>query len=310
VALAERRGVAQGGGVLARRDALRLLAGLGLLSACAHRRQRSTYGERRAAHATALGRDGPSPGRWRERPPPEGATEIRYRSDAGELLAYCALPAGASAAAPVPALIYFHGEFSLVPADFERVRPFLDAGFAVLTPSLRGENGNPGRFELLYGEVDDGVAALRWLGDQPAIDRSRIFALGHSVGGALSALLSLRRDAPLVATASAGGIYVPETFVRWSRSPEQRDLIRFDPADVDERELRSPLPHVADILRPHVAYVGDGDPWILRNAEAVAEAAGAVGSPFTVEVVPGDHGAMIRPAVTAYLAAIVGGRWG
>ncbi|MEZ4379808.1 MAG: CocE/NonD family hydrolase [Nannocystaceae bacterium] len=295
--------------MLARRDALRLLLALGLLPGCAHRQRRASYAERRAAHATALRLRGPSPGRWRERPPPAGAVEIRYPSEVGDLLAYFALPEGTHAPGSLPALVYFHGEFSLVPADFARVRPFVDAGFAVLTPSLRGENGNPGAFELLYGEVDDGVAALRWLCAQPAVDPTRIFALGHSVGGALSALLSAREDAPLAATASAGGIYVPETFVRWGRDPAQSELIRFDPADVDERELRSLLPHVADMVRPHVAYVGDDDRPIVRNAEVVAAAARAVGSPFTVDVVAGDHGSMIHPAVAAYRDVIVSGRW-
>ncbi len=216
-------------------------------------------------------------------------------------MAYYGAPTGEGRA---PALVYFHGEFSLRPSDFDRVRPFLDAGYAVLAPSLRGENGNPGRMELLYGELEDARAAIRWLIAQPGIDAERVFSLGHSIGGGLSALLSLDPEVPLVATASAGGIYVPETFVRWARSAKQAELIRFDPSDREERELRSLAPHVEQMVRPHIAYVGDGDPWIMRNAEAVRDAAAGHHELFELQIVAGDHGAMIGPAVAEYLARV------
>ena len=295
--------------MVVRREFFGALAGLGVGvlagAGCAHRPgARSSFVERRAAHRTALTRDAPSTGRWRsDQEPPAGAQAIRYPSADGELLAYYTAPMTGEGA-KAPALVYFHGEFSLRPSDFDKVRPFVDAGFAVLTPSLRGENGNPGRMELLYGELDDAKAAIRWLIDQPGVDGSRVFSLGHSIGGGLSALLSLDPQVPLVATASAGGIYVPETFVRWGRNPKQSELVRFDPGDREERELRSLGPHVAEMARPHIAYVGDEDPWIMRNAEAVRDAAAEHHRLFELEVVAGDHGAMIRPAVAKYLGRV------
>jgi len=290
--------------MIERRGVLKGLAGagIGLGLACAHSGAPSasrSFVQRRAGHRTVLEREGPSPGKWRERQPPEGAEAVHYPSEVGPLLAYYAAPDVSKG--PAAALVYFHGEFSLHPADFDRVRPFVDAGFAVMTPSLRGENGNPGRFELLYGELDDARAAITWLLDQEGVDASRVFALGHSVGGALSALLSLDARTPLVSTASAGGIYVPETFVRWRANPKQSNLVRFDPSIADERELRALGPHVAQMARPHIAYVGDADRAILRNARTVAAAATEHHTRFSVEVVPGDHGSMIEPAVAAYL---------
>ncbi len=301
--------------MFARRDFLAALAGLGTglssVMGCAHRQGGSpasgpSFVARRAEHQTLLSRDAPSTGRWRaDAEPPAGAEAIRYPSEDGDLLAYYGAPRGEGAGERgAPALVYFHGEFSLRPSDFDKVRAFLDAGFAVLTPSLRGENGNPGRMELLYGELADARAAIRWLIAQPGIDGERVFSLGHSIGGGLSALLSLDPEVPLVATASAGGIYVPETFVRWGRNSKQSELIRFDPGDREERELRCLGPHVADMLRPHIAYVGDGDPWIMRNAEAVRDAAAEHHELFDLQVVAGDHGAMIRPAVTEYLGRV------
>jgi dienelactone hydrolase len=258
-----------------------------------------SFRERRAGHVTQLRRRAPSPGKWKVEVPPSDVTELRYTSQGRELLAWYAAPAGASRA---PALVYFHGEFSFARWDFEQVRPFLTAGFCVLTPSLRGENGNPGDFELLHGEVEDACAAVRWLAARPEVDASRIYTLGHSVGGGLSDLLALQADLPVACTASVGGIYTPATFGRWAQDADTADLVRFDPTDRDETELRVLGPHLAEMQRPHRAYVGLGDTSILRNARALAERAGPLAAPFTLTTVPGDHAGSLQPGIAAYLA--------
>jgi dienelactone hydrolase len=248
---------------------------------------------RRGAHF----RRGPAPSAWKPETPPGDVRELRYTSDGRELLAWYAAPAGARAA---PALVYFHGEFSFAAWDFEQVRPFLAAGFAVMTPTLRGENGNPGDFELLRGEVDDACAAVRWLASQPEVDRTRLYSVGHSVGGGLSALLSLVPDLPLARTASVGGIYTPRTFVRWASSPDTAPLVRFDPALADEGELRALGANLEDMQRPHRAFVGLGDEAILDNARALAARARL--APFTLTTVEGDHARSLQPALRAWLA--------
>lgn len=258
---------------------------------------------RRARHVTRLLRRGPSPGRWKPQRVPAGARELRYPAPGGELLAWFAAPAGGG---PAPTLVYFHGEFSLATWDFEQVRPFLDAGFAVMTPSLRGENGNPGDFELLRGELDDACAAVRWAAGQPGVDASRIYTLGHSVGGGLSALLALVPGLPLAATGSVDGIYTTATFGRWARDADTRDLVRFDPEDRDEVELRVFGEHLGELVRPHRAIVGSEDTSILANARALAGRAAAIGAPFTLEVVPGDHTTSLQPGIRAYLAGLRG----
>ncbi|MCA9706644.1 MAG: prolyl oligopeptidase family serine peptidase [Myxococcales bacterium] len=256
--------------------------------------------ERRAAHQTQLRHDGPSPGKYEPGVVPEGATEVHYPSGSHELLAWLALPP--EAPQPVPGLVYFHGAFSLVPEDFEAVRPFVDAGFAVLTPALRGENGNPGRLELLYGELDDAVAATRWLAEHPAVDGARLYAIGHSVGGGVAALVALHPEAPLRLTASVGGLYVPETFQRWSRSKANAALVRFDPFDASEGTLRTLGPNVRDLARPHLAYMGEQDEWFHPNAEAIAAEAARWGAPLEVIMVPGDHMSSLGPALERFLA--------
>jgi len=260
------------------------------------------FRERRAAHVTRLRRHGPSPGSWKPLVAPPGVTELHYPAEGRSLLAWYAAPPGQARG---PALLYFHGEFSFTAWDFAQVRPFLAAGFCVLTPSLRGENGNPGDFELLHGELQDACAALRWLAARPEVDASRIYTLGHSVGGGLSALLALPGDLPIACTASVGGIYTTATFARWAQDADTADLVRFDPNDRDERELRVLGPHLAEMQRPHRAYVGLEDIAILGNARALVERAS---SRFTLTTVPGDHASSLQPAIAAYLADILAGR--
>jgi len=261
-------------------------------------RRRRSYLERRAAHVTKLHKHGPSPGKWRPQPVPAGVTELRYEASGRSLLAWFAAPQVPDRA---PALIYFHGEFSFAAWDFLQVRPFLEAGYCVMTPTLRGENGDSGDFELLYGEVEDARAAVRWLAARPEVDASRIYTLGHSVGGGLSALLALQADLPVVCTASIGGIYTPATFSKWARDADTRDLVRFDPEDRDEVELRVMGPHLAELKRPHRAYVGAGDGGILDNARALAQRAPVVHAQYTLTEVPGDHAGSLASGISAYL---------
>lgn len=256
--------------------------------------------ERRAAHTTQLRRDAPSTGRFEPGVVPEGATEVHYRSGEHELLAWLALPE--APAGPVPGLVYFHGAFSLVADDLEAVRPFVDAGFAVLTPALRGENGNPGRLELLYGEVDDAVAATRWFADRPEVDAEHVYAVGHSIGGGIAALVALHPEAPLRLSGSVGGLYVPETFQRWSRSKANASLVRFDPFDPVEGALRTLGPNVRDLAHPHHAYIGEEDRWFHPNAAAVEAEAQRWSAPLTVVMVPGDHMSCLAPALEQFLA--------
>lgn len=263
-----------------------------------------SWARRKAAYATRLTERGPSPGKWEPQTPPEGVREVRYASGGRELLAWYAAPAGVSRA---PGLVYFHGEFSFAAWDFEQVRPFLAAGFAVMTPALRGENGNPGDFELLFGEVDDGAAAVRWLAGQPEVDASRIYTLGHSVGGGLSGLLSLVPEVPIKETASVGGVYTTRTFGRWASGGDTKKLVRFDPTVKEEVELRVLGANLGDMVRPHRAYVGLGDEAILENARAAAAAAAERGAPFTLTTVAGDHEKSLQPAIAAYLRDLTGG---
>src|SRR5260221_9437202 len=94
------------------------------------------YLEMRRAHATVLTEKGPAPENASARPPPDGVQLIRYASGDLTLKAWFALPAKAPAD-DVPAIVFFHGGFALGEDDLKECKPFLDAGYAVLLPSLR-----------------------------------------------------------------------------------------------------------------------------------------------------------------------------
>lgn len=236
---------------------------------------------------------------------PTDVQVITYRSlpDDLALAAWYSRPSGLG---PHPAIVYFHGDFTFEADDHTQLRRFVEAGYAVMTPTLRGENGNPGELELLWGEVEDAAAAVRWVAARPEVDDTRIYALGHSIGGGIAALLSLDAALPLRATASIGGIYVPETFVRWSKMKQQRALVRFDVGRRSELELRTLGPQLAYMRCSHVAFVGREDPWFIDNTRAVAHRADALGAPFRGQLVAGDHMGSREPGLEAFASEVLG----
>jgi hypothetical protein len=262
---------------------------------------RAPYLARRHAHATRLRERGPSPASYEDVDPPPGVVRVTYRSGELDLAAWFAAPLGGSRAIPAPGLVYFHGDFAFGPDDFEQLRRFHEAGFAVMAPMLRGENGNPGDFELLWGEIDDARAAVSWLADSGYVDRHRIHAFGHSIGGGVVAMLTLYGELPLRLTGSCGGIYMPETFGRWAASQRNAELVRFDAADPNETELRVLGPNLPWMVHRHIAYVGEGDPWFVRNAGQLEQQAWALGKPFERVIVPGDHMSSLPVALDAFL---------
>lgn len=227
----------------------------------------------------------------------ESVQQILYESNGVELKAWLALPEN-PISEPMPALVYLHRGFAASPYSLEVAQPFLEAGFAVFVPSYRGENGNPGNFELFYGEVDDVRAAIRWLAKQDNIDTTRIYTFGHSVGGGMSALLSLWNDIPVQFTGSSGGLYTRDVFDSWS------NIVPFDVNDETERGLRLLFMNIEHMQIPHIAYLGRDDS-LTNAAETAIQEADKHDTPLTIEIIRGDHFTSLSPAVDLFLETII-----
>lgn len=253
-----------------------------------------SYLERLGTFKSHLTRRGPAPQPYRNDQSPPGVQEITYPSGSLQLKAWVAFPDGASAAARVPGVVYFHGGYAFGPGDFKDARPFLEAGFALMCPTLRGENGNPGSFEMYLGEVDDAKAALAWFAAQDRVDASRVYTFGHSAGGIISALLSLH-DVPVRHGGSSGGLYGPSLF------DYTKDDVPFLLNDPREREVRVLVGNVRWMKRKHHAFVGNGDR--LQDVMA-ARREMTPGSLLQVVPLPGDHHSSLAPAVKAYVERI------
>jgi acetyl esterase/lipase len=269
-------------------------------SACDHHAPQQTeersYLDRLASFHTKLLRHGPAPQAYQDEALPSGIQEILYPSGSLRLRAWAMFPKGASPAQKVPGVVYLHGGFAFGVDDLVDALPFLKAGYAVLIPSLRGENGNPGVHELYLGEVDDAKAAIRWLAAQPSVDASRLYTFGHSAGGIVSALLSLHEDVPIRYGGSAGGLYGTSLF---DANPER---IPFDSRNPEERRMRVLIGNVRWMRRAHYAYVGAEDRW-----QQVTEGRREAASPprlLTITVEPGNHLTSLAPSIEAFLRVL------
>ncbi len=255
-----------------------------------------TYLQRLQALRTNLTYYGPAPPDWSDEPRPADVEEVSYESGGLRLKAWLyGLDADPKTAQP--ALVYFHGGFASDYGECKSTSLFATAGFVVLCPLLRGENGNPGNYELFMGEIDDASAAIRWLAAQPYVDNKHIYAFGHSIGGGVAALLSLRENLPLRHSGSSGGLYWPGFF-----SP---DFTPFDTSNREEVKLRLLLGNIRYMQRPHYAYIGSED---MNFDYAVAQAnreIRAKPSMLNIQRVPGDHFSSLEPALRDYLKTIM-----
>ena len=110
-----------------------------------------------------------------------------YAGPLGDMAALLRVPKGEG---PFPAIICLSGgdDSNWIPNPASP--DYSGDGIVTMFPALRGANGNPGRPEELYGEVDDVLGAIDFLKQHESVDPDRIFLAGHSVGGTLALLVA------------------------------------------------------------------------------------------------------------------------
>jgi len=201
-----------------------------------------------------------------------------------------------------PAVVYLHGGFALRSSELKFTRSFANAGFIVLAPSWRGENGNPGYFECFFGEVRDAKAAIRWLANQDYVDRERIYVFGWSVGGGIALNLALHDDIPVRLSGSSAGLYDLDLIKSWAT---EDDFIRFPYNYQDEREnyYRLPLYHLQDMVRPHHSYIATDDRYTLYR-ETYEELYPNGDTSLRLIELPGNHVDSVPQAVHEFIRII------
>jgi dienelactone hydrolase len=230
---------------------------------------------------------------------------IRYKSPAGNLVAYLSVPKDTK---KHPAVIWAHGGYGGIGAyhctpqpaeDDQTPKAFKDAGFVVMMPTWRGENDNLGRFEMFYGEIDDALAAIDYVSKLPSVDPSRIYIVGHSTGGTVTLLTALS-STKLRAAFSLGGC--PDVAYLPVIDPKGHPAA-WDPAkNQEEGRLRSAINFVETLKTP-MWYFEGSESWYSQSSLQMDRKGQAAEAPFHAFLMDGaDHCNLVRP-VTQLLAA-------
>lgn len=196
------------------------------------------------------------------------------------------------------AVVYLHGGFALGASDIADCESLINEAYIVLAPSYRAENGNDGNFELFMGEVDDAKAAIKWLAKQTYVDTSRIYVIGHSIGGGIASMLSLQKDLPVKYTASIGGLYNGE-FKGWEQ------IVPFDINNPTEKKMRVLVENIWFMNLPHIAFFGAQDSTFTPDLDYYGQL--IKGTKLRIEKVRGNHLESLQPAINRFITLVKAG---
>jgi acetyl esterase/lipase len=228
-----------------------------------------------------------------EQPYSKGFLSIRYRSPAGELSAY--LTPDPKDSKRHPAIVWAHSFSGGIGSMFWQhnqdghdltARAFRDKGIVMMCPSWRGENENPGRIELHFGEVDDFLAAIAHVKKLPYVDPNRVYIGGHDAGGTLTLLAACASD-QFQAAFSLGGMLDGTAMLK--RLPSNQ--LPFNPDSTRELWLRSPLRYASFIRRPVFYFEAKGS----FEQVAATRMEQRAGSYFQAFQIGGTHFDIVAP---------------
>ncbi len=254
--------------------------------------QSADYAEARGEFQTRLLKSRPAPTTAGAVRPPHGVSEATYRSGDLALKAWVWAPDD-SGNEKHPAVVFLHGGWAFDTDDWEAARPFRDAGFAVMAPMLRGENGQPGTFSMFYDEVADVIDAADFFALQPFVDPTHLFVAGRGTGGTLAMLSALACNRFRAAASFSGS---PDQ-VLFAQQPGMQELVPFDTADIREFRLRSPVAYATSFKCPARLYHGSRESSLEAPTQRTALLAREKGLDVEAVAVPGDDRAALLTAV-------------
>ena len=251
--------------------------------------QNEDYALTRRGFRTRLVREGPAPQREVfALSAPDYADEVEYPSGGLRLKAW--LAGAGDTTQKLPAVLFLHGGFEFGAADWDMAVPYWQAGFVLMAPMLRGENGQQGTFSFLYDEVDDVLAAAAYLATLPAVDSTQIFLAGHSAGATLT-LLAIEASGRFRAAAAFDGSPDQQLLYHGSATkPGTHREVVFDPADARELAVRSPLAFVRSVKSAvRLYYSQEAAPIAAKPSRRFAELARSEGMDVAAVGVRGSH---------------------
>jgi dipeptidyl aminopeptidase/acylaminoacyl peptidase len=244
------------------------------------------FGAARSHFKTNILRRGPPPAEWDDLITPPGAEAITYTSGTLQLRAWINSPVSGDSKKH-PAVLFLHSGFDLEAQAWAVTQPFRDAGFIVMTPTLRGENGQHGIFTMYYDEVDDVIRAAEFLRSQTFVDASRLFIAGHSAGGTLT-LLAAELYPNFAAAASISGSPDQALYLKYATGANRN--APFDLDDPREVQLRSPLAYAGSMKCRVRLFYGTEETYFAITEPRTAEIARGHGVDAEAVAVEGDHG--------------------
>lgn len=169
-----------------------------------------------------------------------------------------------------PLLVITHGgpTGNAYPVLSPAILYWTSRGFAVVDVNYRGSTGYGRAYrDALRGnwgihDVDDAMAAARFLAARGAVDPDRLAIRGGSAGGFTTLACLVRPDNPFAAGANYYGVADLEPFVRTTHKFEARYLDRLVAPYPEGRDIyreRSPLTHVDRLRTPLIVLQGAED---------------------------------------------------
>ncbi|HEX8045995.1 alpha/beta hydrolase family protein [Rhizobium sp.] len=242
------------------------------------------YAKERHKFRTDLLKKGPAPDKYEPLAAPPGADQIFYRSGLGgelELVAW--VSRYERTAKPKPAVLFLHGGNAIGQGHWLLMKGYIDAGYVVMIPSMRGENGQKGNFSGFYDEVSDVLAASQRLRHLPGVDPHRLFLAGHSVGGTLAMLTAMSTKRFRAAAPISGN---PDAFAFFHRYPED---IRFNDKNPREFQMRSPVCYAHSFKCPMKVMHGSSEVNFEPRLALLSKRALAGGVKMELTTIEGNH---------------------
>lgn len=242
------------------------------------------YEHERRKFRTNLLNKGPAPDKFEALVAPPEADQIFYRSGyGGELELVAWVSRYERSRKPKPAILFLHGGNAIGQGHWLLMKPYIDAGYVVMIPSVRGENGQKGNFSGFYDEVDDVLAASDRLRHMPGVDPHRLFLAGHSIGGTLTMLTAMTTHRFRAAAPISGN---PDAFAFFNRYPQD---IRFDDKNPREFQMRSPVCYAHSFKCPMKVMHGSEEVHFVTRVGVLSRRAREAHVNMDVDVLPGGH---------------------